>query len=136
MIDTIHSHPELPTLARESDAELRQWSGEILENLGYLLSAPKSDDVRRRYQIMGRLRFEQSIPLHEAILRLQLLKEQIVDFVHHQGFPMTSLQLYAEEELEMRIDRFFDALVYHVVCGYEGAMKVAAKIDQVAPAAH
>ncbi len=35
LIETIRSHPDLPTLARESDAELRQWAGEILENLGY-----------------------------------------------------------------------------------------------------
>jgi hypothetical protein len=134
LIDTIRSHPDMRRLARQSDAELREWAGDILENLGYLLAARKDEDIKRRYQIMGRLRFEQSIPLHEAVLRFHLLKDKIIDFVHQQGFPMTSLQLYAEEELEHRICMFFDALVYHVVCGYEDAMKVAAKINTPVPA--
>lgn len=131
LIETVRMHPELPALARQSDTELQQWSAEILENLGYLLLARKDEEVKRRYQIMGRMRFEQSIPLHEAVLRLQLLKDKTIDFVRQQGFPMTSLQLYAQEELGQRVCRFFDALVYHVVCGYEQGMKLAAKIDSV-----
>jgi hypothetical protein len=29
--------------------------------------------------------------------------------------------VYAQEELEQRVGQFFDALVYHVVRGYENA---------------
>jgi hypothetical protein len=130
LIDAIRAHHDLPTLASESDAELQQWAGDILQNLGHLLSAPKDEATLSRYHLMGRLRFEESIPLHEAVLRLHLLKDKIVGFVHEQGFPMTSLQLYAEEELEHRICGFFDAAVYHVVRGYEDAMRVAARIDR------
>jgi hypothetical protein len=34
--------------------------------------------------------------------------------------------LHAEEELERRVDRFFDELVIHLIRGYEGAWRRAA----------
>ncbi len=127
LISRIRAHSDLPVLAAEPDAVLRDWCRDILENLGYLLSGTKHDEARREYQILGRQRYEESIPLHEAVLRLQLLKDQIIDFIHQQGFAMTSIQLYAEEELEHRVGRFFDARIYHLVRGYEGALKTAVK---------
>ena len=32
----VKSHPEMQSLARKSDADIRDWCQEILENLGYL----------------------------------------------------------------------------------------------------
>ena len=39
------------------------------------------------------------------------------------GLPQTSLEIYAEEELEHRLNRFMDFLVYHHVRGYEAALR-------------
>ena len=127
VVDKIRRHPDLPVLAKRPQAELKQWCQEILTNLGYSLSAPKAEELKRRYEVLGRVRFEESIPLHEAVLRFFILKDKIVDFVHQQGFAMTSMHLYAEEELEHRVGRFFDAMVYHIVRGYENAMRVASR---------
>jgi len=128
LIHAVRGHPEMKTLsALKSDADLREWCQEILENLGYLLSARKDEEVYRRFQVLGRIRFEENVPLHEAVLRFHLLKEKIVGFVHEQGFPMTALQLYAKEELEQRMGGFFDACVYHIVRGYEQAMRRAVR---------
>ena len=93
----------MPNLAARTDAELREWCQEIVKNLGYLLSAKKDEEVKRRFQILGRMR-------------------------HEQGFPMTVLQLYAERELEGRMGRFFDASVYQMVRGYESARRVAQRL--------
>ena len=57
-------------------------------------------------------------------MRLHILKDEIVSFIHERGLPMTAVQLYAEEELEQRIGRFLDECVYRVVRGYERALRV------------
>ena len=128
LIRAIRNHPDLQGLARRPDVDLREWCREILENLTYLFSGSTDEDIERRFRVLGRMRFEENIPLHEAVLRVHILKDKIKGFVHEQGFPMTALHLYAEEELEQRIGWFFDALVYHLVRGYEDAQRVAARV--------
>jgi hypothetical protein len=122
LIREVRRNGEMKNLAACPDSELREWCRGILQNLGQLLVIKKEEEIRRRFEASGRNRFEENIPLHEAVLRLHLLQDKIVAFVHEQGFPMTALQLYAEEELEQRMTRFFHACVYHVVRGYEAAM--------------
>ena len=62
------------------------------------------------------------------MLRCQLLKKRILRFVREQGFTLTPMELYAEEELDRRIGWLFDAMVYHIVCGYETATRVASQL--------
>ncbi len=128
LIAAVKKHPDLPNLSRKPDVDLREWCRQILENLEYLLSAKKEEEVKRRFQVLGRMRYEENVPLHEAVLRTHILKDKIIGFVHEQGFAMTALQLYAEEELEMRVCRFFDAVVYHLVRGYEDAQWLDARV--------
>jgi len=123
LIRAVKTHPELPNLAARPDLELREWCRDLLHNLGYLLSATKDAEVQRRFQVLGKTRFEENVPLHEAVLRMHLLKDKVIGFIHEQGFPMSAMQLYAEEELEHRLSRLFDAGVYHVVRGYESALR-------------
>jgi len=124
-IEKIRRPPDLPALAKRPPAELKQWCQENLIHLGDWLSAATDEDMQRRYEALGRIRFEECIPLHEAVLRVFILKDKIVDFVHQQGLAPTSMNLYAEEELEHRVGRFFDAMVYRIVRGYENAMRLA-----------
>ncbi len=123
LIDRVKRHPDCVVLSKVAHAEHMEWCQQILQNLGELLSGDKREEVRRRWQLAGRYRYQESVPLHEAVLRIHILKDQIINFVHEQGFPMTSLQLYAEEELEHRVCSFFDAVVYSLVRGYEQAMR-------------
>jgi len=125
LIASVRKHPEMSNLNRKTDAEMREWCRSILQDLDYLLAGSKEQEVRRRFEILGRMRFEEQIPLHEAVLRFHMLKNKIIGFMHEQGFPMSAMHLYAEEELELRIGRFFDDCVYHVVRGYEHAQRVA-----------
>jgi hypothetical protein len=128
VMQAIRAHPEMTTFAARPEGEIREWCGEILNNLGFLLSARKDEEVERRFQVGGRTRFEEHIPLHEAVLRFHILKDKIIGFIHEQGFPMSAVQLYAEEELEQRVGRFFDACVYNVVRGYEDGRRIAQRI--------
>jgi hypothetical protein len=43
------------------------------------------------------------------------------DRLRARGFTKTSVDLYAEEELERCAERFFDTLTIHMVRGYESA---------------
>lgn len=128
VIAAIRNHPDMEYLSKRPEIELREWCQEILEHLGDSLSVAKHADMQRRFQILGKLRFEENVPLHEAVLRFHLLREKVVGFIHEQGFPINAMQLYAEEELEQRMGRFLDACVYHVVCGYERAWRRSARV--------
>jgi hypothetical protein len=124
LIRKVRSHPETPNLAGRSETEIREWCEGILANLGRWLTGT-AQEARRDYEASGRARFDEDIPLHEAVMRLHMLKDAIIDFVHETWVPMNSMELYTEEELERRVGRFFDALVYYVVCGYEKARATA-----------
>jgi hypothetical protein len=128
LIREVNRNSETRNLAARPEAELREWCRAILEHLGQLLVMKKDDEIRRRFEVSGRHRFEENIPLHEAVLRLHLLQDKIVAFVHEQGFPMTALQLYAEEELEQRMTRFFHSCVFHVIRGYEAALLLEQRV--------
>jgi hypothetical protein len=128
LIREVHRNNDMMKLAARPDAEIREWCQSIVEHLGQLLVLKKDEEIRLRFEKFGRSRFEENIPLHEAVLRLHMLHDKIVSFVHEQGFPMTALQLYAEEELEQRMTRFFHACVYYVVRGYEAAMLLEQRV--------
>ena len=128
VVAEVRKHPEMKILAGRPEVELRVWCRDILENLESLLGARREDPAQRRFRVFGKRRFEENIPLHEAVLRLQILKAEIFSFVHEQGFAMTVLELYREEELQVLINRFFDACIYQVVRGYEEALRVASRV--------
>ena len=119
-------HPDLAHFHRLPDAELRERAQLILENLGKWLSASYEAEIEQRYQALGRMRFEEGIPLHECVRALSIIKNKMLDFVHERQLNRTSLELYAEEELERRVGHFFDALTIHMVRGYETAWHRAA----------
>ncbi len=125
LIHQIHHDAGFRHIGKLPDAELREWGQHILENLGDWLAAGKEEELRNRYEKVGRTRFEESVPLHEAVHGLLILKNKMIDFVQEQAMAKTTVQLYAEEELEHRVDRFFDILVCSLVRGYENALRRA-----------
>jgi len=104
------------------EADLRERAREILQNLGHWLVSSEND-LGRRYENLGRQRFEEGIPLHEIVYALQLLRESMIQYIRDQGLGRTPLDIYAEEELEVGSDRIFDTIVYYFVRGYERAMR-------------
>ena len=122
----IRQDPEMVHLRALPDSELRDWGRGVLKNLGHWLTETK--ELGRRYEFLGRLRFQESVPLYEAVHGIHLLKEETIDCVRGQGFGQSSVEVYAEEELEHRVDHFFDWLVEHFVHGYEEALRKAAHL--------
>jgi len=121
VIREIRAHPDLAHLRKLPDAELRERGQKVLENLGTWLGTSQETELARNYETLGRARFEASIPLHESVRALCILKDKMIDFVKQNGVVGNTLDLYAQEELQRRVGRFFDSLVIHMVRGYESA---------------
>jgi hypothetical protein len=126
VVREIRRNPSLTHLAGLAEGELHERGRDILKNLGHWLQYRNEEKLEREYEDIGRTRFQESIPLHECIWGLCLLKDAMIDFVHEQGIDRDSVALYAEGELERRVSRFFDLLVVHLAKGYEVEWRHAA----------
>jgi hypothetical protein len=121
----IRHDPELVQMNKLPDQELRERGEEILKNLGHWLTSGNEQTLAHDYEALGRERFEQGVPLHEAVRGLCMLRRKTVDFLDEQGTDLESVKLYAEEQFERRFSRFFDLLLVHLVRGYETAWRHA-----------
>jgi hypothetical protein len=127
-IRQIRSDPKLLHIRNLPESELREVGRNILKNLGHWLTANRSEQrmVEEQYEGLGRVRYAESIPLHECVRGLQVVKQKVVEFMRDHEFAQSSVSIYAEEELEHRLNDFFDDLTYHEVLGYEGALRESA----------
>jgi hypothetical protein len=127
VVHQVRADPHLPQISRLPEAELRDAGRNLLRNLGHWLTASKSEQrmVEEHYEGVGKVRFAENIPLHECVRTLQLLKKRVVEFSRDHEFAQSTVEIYAEEELEHRLNDFFDDLIYHEVIGYEDAMRNA-----------
>jgi hypothetical protein len=117
---------DLPHILRLPEAELRERNRVLLEHLGEWLLG-NEEKMKRLQETVGSKRFEQSVPLHESVHALCLIKNCVIEFIEEQGIPRDTIGLYAEEELEHRLGKFFDQLIIHLVRGYESAWRRAAR---------
>jgi hypothetical protein len=127
VVHQIRSDPRLHSISGLPEAELRDAGRNVLRNLGYWLTASKSERqlFDEQHEGMGRVRFAEHVPLNECVRALQIMKHKVVEFTRDHEFSKSTVDVYAEEELQHRLGEFFDELVYHEVIGYEEAMKRA-----------
>ncbi len=123
VIDQVRREPEMAHIRTVLQPEVREWGQTLLQNLGHWLAAANDADLAQKYETLGKLRFEEEVPLHESVRGLCIIREKMLDFVEEHIFTKNTLELYAEEELERRLGRFFDLLTIHLVKGYERAMR-------------
>ena len=130
VISQIRRDPELAHVNKLPEAELREYGEHLLDRLGHWLEGGTEHQIGDYYEDTGRLRFEEGVPLYEAVRGLFLVKDKMIDFVLNQAAARTYMQLYEEEELEHRVDRFFDLLVCHLVKGYENALRRSRRVQE------
>jgi hypothetical protein len=128
IIAAVRHHPELPHLGMLPDVELREKCEEILQHLGHWLAQHNDEKLAEEFDSVGRARFEESVPLHECIRGLCLIKDKMIAFLDGQAVDRDALALYVESQLVRRIGPFFDLLVVHLARGYEAAMRRAAYV--------
>jgi hypothetical protein len=120
-VQEIRRDPQLHAIAALDRDELASDACDLLGNLGHWLVA-RDPEVARWSEPLGRSRFELSIPLCEVIRGLLIIKARLIDFAREE-LSGTALQIYAEEELEYRVGRFFDLLIFYAAKGYESALQ-------------
>ncbi len=124
IIDEVHREPRMVHIRNVVEPELREWGQRLLQNLGHWLRAGNDEELAHQYEHIGKLHFEAHIPLHESVRGLCMIREKMLDYVEEHIFTKDALELYAEEELERRVGRFFDLLTIHMVEGYERASQL------------
>jgi hypothetical protein len=118
-IAQIHRETGMVQVGKMLEQQLREWGTELAHNLGYWLSPGNAKDLAIRYELLGRQCFDQNLPLHEAVRGLTALREKMMDIAEESMLSNSSMELYAEEELDRRLGRLFDRLLVHLVRGFE-----------------
>jgi len=129
VLEQIRREQDMLNIRALPEAELREWGENVLHNLDHWLAAGNEATLARQYEELGRLRFAEHVPLHEAVRGLCILREKMIEYVQENFFAKNSLDFCAEEELERRLGRFFDLLVCNLVRGYERALRLAAHVE-------
>jgi hypothetical protein len=109
----------LPHISRTPDSEISDACRRLLHNLGHWLVSSSEEEIARLYEKVGRDRHAAGVPLSESLRAVQLIKDATLDYIRDEAFVQTSVDLYAEEELELQLGRFFDLLIYYLARGYE-----------------
>ena len=122
VIRRIKEDAELRYVGSLSDSELLERGRHILGGLQTWVNASQHKSLGRDYEELGRLRFQQSIPLHEAVRALLLIRNEAIEYIFEQGFDQSSMEIHAERGLEHWLANFFDFLVYHLIKGYEKSL--------------
>ncbi|GIU76701.1 MAG: hypothetical protein KatS3mg004_3788 [Bryobacteraceae bacterium] len=121
----LRQHSGLPHISRMPESELTETCRKLLKRLGHWLISCSEEEIANLYEKVGHDRYVQGIPLSESIRAVQLLKEACLDYIRDEAFVQTSVDLYAEEELELQLGRFFDLLIFYLARGYERACGMA-----------
>jgi hypothetical protein len=121
IIEEVRGDPRLESIGRLPAGELRERARDILEHLDHWLVGSSEHELARHFEHLGAVRFAEKIPLSEVVLAYLKIKTQAVEFVRCQGIGSSAMEVYAEEELEHGVGRFFDDAVYHLIRGYERA---------------
>jgi hypothetical protein len=117
----------LQHLSHIPESEINEACRKLLHNLGHWLVSSSEDEIARLYEKIGRERYAQGMPISESIRAVQLMKDATLDFVRDEAEVRTGVDLLAEEELEYKLGRFFDLLMYHSARGYEEACGLTRK---------
>jgi hypothetical protein len=128
-LNQIRSEPRMTHISALPDAELHEWAEHIQQHLSDWLLEGKTRELASHYEALGETRYEEAVPLAETVRALATLKATIFDFVRQRDMGPSTTEVYAEMELHIRLGRYFDFLVCHLVAGYERAMRRAAELN-------
>ena len=70
IVRELREDPLLPQMGTLPESELRDRTREVVKNLGHWLVPGQESEIARRYELLGRRRHEESIPLQEVVRAL------------------------------------------------------------------
>ena len=97
-------------------------SKNVIMNFGKWLGGEYTHkDVKKVYQNLGSVRYNEGFEISEILSALSLNRKCIWEFALSQGMWNSTIDIYMTLELERRMMIFFDKAAYHLAKGYEKA---------------
>ncbi len=121
IIRKIRLDPRLQHIGSLPESDLRDKARDIVKHLGEWLSIRDDGKVAARFERIGAYRFSEEVPLAEVVLSYMIVKDSVLEYVRSQGLDVNAMELWAEEELQRDVGRFFDSVIYHLIRGYVDA---------------
>jgi hypothetical protein len=130
------THERTSSFRRVPIVDLEPRIAALYLNLGKWIGNPKEDEVREEYELWGRMRFLEGIPLSEVVYCVILAKAHLRRFIREHGLvdfsgdrvtpdELVPVQLYGIQELNYMVGEFFDRALYHLTRGYEAVAKTS-----------
>jgi hypothetical protein len=104
-----------------SPEELRQRVFEIYRHVGEWLLNKSETDIEQRYLAIGARRVEQNVPLSELVWVIVLTKRNLWIYMDDVSVPGRAVDVSARQEIQARLEQFFDEAIHAAVAGYESA---------------
>jgi hypothetical protein len=121
VVEQTRTDPNTPHHQVLDDEEIRARARDLVQHLGFWLTAGDESAMARRYQEIGRIRHREGVSLAEVVYKLLLIERKTADYIQTENVAQTSVDIYAELEMIRALDRFFGIVLHNVVAGYEQA---------------
>ncbi len=123
-------NPHLQHYRSLSDAEIHERARDLATRLAQWLTDRDETPFVAHFENLGRRRHAEGMPLHEVILKLNVIKRAIRRYATEQNYSLTAVEIYDELELLRAMAGFFDFVIFRVAKGYEEALRaeMAAKL--------
>ncbi|MDT8070965.1 MAG: hypothetical protein ROO76_22620 [Terriglobia bacterium] len=108
-------------------AEIEERVREIYRQLSDWLVNKTERDIEHMYRQVARRRFEQGVPLSTVYWAIMTSKENLWDYLVHEGVTENPLELQAGFELIRMMEQFFETAVYYLSLEYEELTAEAAR---------
>lgn len=121
LLKNIRESPATKSLGNVPPEELEERVRELYAHLGQWLVMPKDEEMRRRYSLIGALRYSQGVELADLIWAMALAKHNVWEFLECEGIPDRLPEVFGELDLLQLMGNFFDRVIHYTICGYEEA---------------
>jgi hypothetical protein len=121
VVHEMQTDPNTPHHQILDEEEIRARAYDLMHNLGVWLTSGDEPSVARRHQEIGRERHSEGIPLAEVVYKLQLIERKTVEYIQVANAAQSAVEVYGELEMLRALQRFFAAVIYNVIAGYERA---------------
>ncbi len=136
VVSELEISPRTPSYRKLERQDVYGRIAQVLQHLGEWLDYKSDATTEHWYKKLGQERFDEGIPLSEAVFALLLTKQALRNFIRAQGLVDSAIELYQQIELYSMIGRFFDRAVYFTVSGYEEGSSAHARPAAAAQPAH
>ena len=111
--------PHLPHYQLLSEEETRERVRDLTKRLADWMVYRDEIPHAEHFENLGRRRFNEGVPLHEVVLKINILKHVIRRYASEQNYSLTAVEIYDEMEMLRTMAAFFDLATFRIAKGYE-----------------